>query len=255
MRWALVVGGIVLWLTSAAAEMSCDGLDDAIATTLAASNFLTASTGTLMMWYKPVGVPTSETGDCYGGGAMLISDATGGYFGLNRNSNFGGVGDRLCAWHWDGNSDEVPVTYTVNTWVHLAWVHSGGTLCFYKDGALAGACVASGDTLSLTQGLSVCGGGGLAHPAQGVLAGVSLEPTALSASVIAAIAKSRLHRLHTTRPNGLWELNTCAVGSSGHGVTFADRSGNNRPLVGNHGAGAGLLCGGDSHLSYPWGVE
>jgi len=93
------------------------------------------------LWVKPIG-----TGFCTANDAAACDSIFGDrprWWGLSH-----GVVDgqpRLWAWNYDGNYDKIGIPYTENEWVHIAWVHSGGTLSAYKNGVLIGS-VPSGTT-------------------------------------------------------------------------------------------------------------
>ena len=132
-----------------------DGNDDQVATGLAGSTFLTASAGTLALWYKPLGTSTTQS-QPYQLPAIVAEG--GGYYGLFKGI-VGGT-DAIWAYNYDGSVDQVFTTFVTGTWMHLAWVHGGGTLSLYKDGTLANS-VASGNTGSLTSLLTIGAGLGL----------------------------------------------------------------------------------------------
>jgi Concanavalin A-like lectin/glucanases superfamily len=244
---------LLLCAVVARADVSCDGVDDDLTTGLSASVFIFNTVGSLVVVYVPTGTPGSGGTACYQG-ENLISDGTGGNAGLFRNGNLSGV-DRLCTYNYDGADAVVPAAYTVNVRTHLAWVHSAGTLFFYKDGALVSS-VTAGNTQGLSSSLRLClgGGGGLSVPAQGRFIEAKTYTVALTAADIAAEGKSAVHNVIPVAATGRWNFDDCAFGANGNGVSFADRSGNIRPITGSWGANAtGLACLGSS-IPYPWGV-
>ncbi len=119
-----------------------DGINDHIDTNLALSNFITSTEGSFSVWAKPSVAGTNE-GQSYTGD-MIVS---GTYFAGISQASIGGE-DRLWAFNWDGGEDRVGATYNVGEWVHLTWVHGGGQLSLYKNGALVGS-VPSGNTQNL----------------------------------------------------------------------------------------------------------
>jgi Concanavalin A-like lectin/glucanases superfamily len=243
---------LLLWAPALRADVECDGVDDDLDTGLALSNFLSASTGTYMLWYKPLGTASSNGGaECFPGEFLMgdLGNGGGTFSGLFRNGNLSGT-DRLCAWNYDGSVDQIVSTYTTGTWTHLTWQHSGGNLLFYKDGALVSS-TASGDTSSLANQVRLCNG----LPAgvkvgEGIIAAPQIFPTALSAAEIAVIAGSRLHRVASSVASATWELSACADGASCNTLVFPDRSGNGRVLTASGGTGRG-----GEFVGYPWGVE
>lgn len=235
--------------------ITCDGVDDKLTTGVAIATFLTASTGTITVWYRPTGVPGSWETGCDGGSDLLVSDEINRFLGLHRHPNLEGTGDRLCGWNWTGAVDTVATPYSVDTWTHLAWVHGSGTLCLYKDGVQVG-CTASPDTTQLDKQVVVCGGGALGVALNGQLAAVRLYTAALSAAEIAVEAGSRLFDGGWSRPSGAWTLESCVASGVGDGVAFPDRSGNGTLLTADNGANdAGMGCFGTAHVTYGWGVE
>jgi len=128
-----------------------DGSDDVATNSSALSNFVSATTGTIACWYRPVGSPANHASatnalDC-------IVGETGGLLGLFRGT-IAGANDKIYAYNWDGNDDRVGFSYTVNEWVHCAWRHTGANLYVYKNGAEMGS-VASGTTTGLTGTIQV----------------------------------------------------------------------------------------------------
>ena len=240
------------------ADIVCDGVDDDLTSGVALSTFMSGTTGSMMLWYQPTGTPNwSNTTECFEGERTLGDFALvdGSYAGIYRHGNLNG-NDRLCAYHWDGTEDRVEAAYTTNAWTHLAWVHSGGSLTFYKDGLSQGV-VSSGTTALLTGNFRVCLG--IAdlqgnHPGQGVVAGVEIYNVEVSAAEIAAKATARLHRFGSTGRSGAWTLDSCATTGQGH--AFYDSSHGGHPLTGDDGPNnAGLTCLANGVLTYPWGVE
>ena len=233
-------------------------VDDDLTTGVNASSFLSTTTGSLALWYKPTGT-AGGGGDanCYQGERLYVDfdTTTGeGAIGLHRNPDLSGT-DRLCATNYTTSEQMVAVAYTNNAWTHLVWVHGGGNLSLYKDGVLVSS-VASGASSSLAHPLRLCIGAlGSATPGQGVVAAAQVYPSALAANVIESLGKSRTLRLSPIASSGDWPLDDCADGATGDGVSFRDRSGNGRTMTGDDGDNnSGLTCSGSAYLSYPWGV-
>lgn len=111
--------------------------------TPAISSLFSASTGTIAAWVKPAGTAPTLT-ISYNGG--FVGDA-GAYAGLCRGII--GGNDRFWSYNYDGAEERVGVAYTVGQWMHLVWVHTGGNLYIYSNGALVGS-VASGNTQVVT---------------------------------------------------------------------------------------------------------
>jgi hypothetical protein len=162
-----------------------DAVNDKVAlSTPTSSNFITASAGTLALWLRATSAGAAA-GNVYTG-SVAIADA-GAFFGIFQ-AVVGGL-DRIWAYNYDGSEDTAGATYTVGTWHHIVWRHSGGTLYLYKDGAEA-ATATSGNTTDLTNAMSI-GGGGFAGSESwgGDLAEVAAWNVALTVSEIAALAR------------------------------------------------------------------
>jgi len=246
---------VILLLLSplASADVVCDGVDDDLTTGVALSSFLSATTGTLEVWYKPTGTASAGFGspDCYPGEFLLGDMSSGGatHLSISRNGNLSST-DRLCVWNDDGGFDQIVSTYTVDTWTHLVWVHTGGNLLMYKDGALVSS-TASGNTTALTAEVRMCNGAPAGSAiGEGVFARAALYSVALSANQIEVLGKSRLQRVSPIAASAAWDFSRCADGASCNTVAFTDRSGNGRTLTASGTTGAAA-----SAIGYPWGVE
>lgn len=121
-----------------------DGSSTRISTTTTLSEVILADQGTMMAWIKPTGSPPTSS-EAYN--LQLIMGDDGQYAQITRGIS--GGQDRIWIYNWDGNEDRVGVTYNVNEWVHVTWVHRDGNLYAYKNGVLAGS-VSSGNTSSLS---------------------------------------------------------------------------------------------------------
>lgn len=131
-----------------------DGVNDRVDTNGIASNFVTASTGTIVVWMRPVGTPVARA-NVFELPAVW-HDALG-FLGIHRG-DLTGTGDGIYVYNFDNNADSVRLTYTVNVLTQVVWQHSGGTLFGYKDGVLVGS-TASGNTSDLTNTVSFSGVG------------------------------------------------------------------------------------------------
>ena len=76
-------------------------------------------------------------------GAGILCDADGTYIGMYLGNN--GATDSIFFYNYDTNDDYFGMDYTLNTWFHIALVHSGGQLKAYKNGVLF-RTIASGTT-------------------------------------------------------------------------------------------------------------
>src|SRR3989344_1508293 len=118
-------------------SMEFDGSDDYGYTPKAFSQFISASVGTMAAWVRPTGLAFNDTFSYCG--RLIVGDGLegGGYAGLLRT--IVGGADRIWAYNWDGTEDRVGITYNVNEWTHVVWVHSGGGLFAHKKRVLTGA--------------------------------------------------------------------------------------------------------------------
>jgi Concanavalin A-like lectin/glucanases superfamily len=230
-------------------DVVCDAVNDELTTGVAQSTFMSASTGTFMLWFKPTGAADGSGATCNFAQFVMGFSSSANYGALMRNANYGGT-DSLCAFNFSGGYNSIGTAYTVNAWTHLAWVHGGGNISLYKDGTLVSS-TASGNTDDVTQNLQVCHPAGEAvYKARGVVAAPQVFPTALSAGEITSLGKAKLHRVARSAPSGVWDFSRCGDGASCAGMGFTDRSGNNRTMSVVDGTGVG-----SDYLSYPWGVE
>lgn len=93
------------------------------------------NTMSFSLWVKPEG-----TGFCTANDVASCDSIFGDrprWWGLSHGTYQGQQG--LFAWVYDGNYDIVRIPYTPGEWVHIAWVHAGGTLSAYKNGSLVGS--------------------------------------------------------------------------------------------------------------------
>jgi hypothetical protein len=101
------------------------------------------------LWVKPVGA-----GSCAYNSVAHCDSILGDrprWWGLSHGT-LDGV-DRLWVWNYDGSYERIGIPYTDGEWVHITWVHSGGTLSAYKNGVLIDS-VASGTTMQPNTGAS-----------------------------------------------------------------------------------------------------
>jgi hypothetical protein len=247
-----IVGLLLLGALTVQADVVCDGIDDDLDTNSALSNFMSATTGSMHVVYKPTGTASGTASpDCYLGEFVLgdMSDAGDTTVGILRHGNLSGV-DRVCVWQYTGSFQQVVSAYTTGAWTDLWWVHTGGNLAMYKDGALVSS-TASGNTSALTRKVRMCNGAPAGSAmGEGVIGRAELYTTAVSTAEIEGLWRSRLHRMNVSVPSAVWEFSSCADGASCNGQAFADRSGNGRTLT-----AVGTTGQGSTYLSYPWGVE
>jgi len=153
-----------------------DNVTARIALPTSFSNFITATNGTMSMWIKPQGVSVSRS---YVYDLPAFIGDNGGYAAITRGS-ISGV-DRIWAYNWDGTDERVGITYNVDEWVYVTWVHSGGVLSIYKNGEFVGS-TSSGNTEFLGNTLYL--GNGYSGAATGIVDDVRTYNRALSADEI-----------------------------------------------------------------------
>lgn len=99
-----------------------------------------ASTKSVTLWVRPEGTGPAFAVAYNGRGIITDND---GYWGIYQTTVAGA--DRIWVYNYDGSADVVGIPYTSGEWMHVALVHSGGTLRAYKNGVLVGS-VSSGNT-------------------------------------------------------------------------------------------------------------
>ncbi len=127
-----------------------DGIDDQVRLnvrftfgTPPPTPLITDTTGTIEAWVKPTGSPASEPTDVWEL-PPVVADLGGG-LAIHRGS-LGGQ-DRIWVYNWDDDQDVIGISYSVDEWVHIVWVHENGNLHAYKNGQeVAGSPISSGNT-------------------------------------------------------------------------------------------------------------
>jgi hypothetical protein len=249
MRQVLWVSGLVLVLAVASvrADIDCDHVDDALTTGVAAGSFVTASAGTIMYWIK-VQSTAAEAFTCWPGENM--TGDTGGYLALGRQNNA-----NFCGYVYDGESRFTEAPSPVG-WSHLAVKFASGVLSLYVNGVLSSSISSIGTISDLSNPIRLCVGAGDPGWSGDRASEVKYYNVPVPDAEIETQGKSRLRTAGRTPPTAYWPLQDCADGTSGNGVTFADRSGQGRPATGNAGANTtGLTCRASEHLSHPWGIQ
>lgn len=136
---------------------------------------------TITVWVKPA--PGASPATQPSNGALLVGNDRPRAFGITR-ATFNGA-DRI--WVWNGDSDGadfVGIDFTPGQWVHIALVHSGGTLYAYKNGQLMGG-VPSGATYAPgSMGTLYAAGTGRGQYLAGELDEIRIWEGALDASSI-----------------------------------------------------------------------
>jgi hypothetical protein len=233
------------------AGVSCDAVDDYITTSLAASTFITAAAGTMSIWVKVSGTAPSVS-SAYLGDLIMAED---------QDRNFGifrvkiGADDRIWVYNWDTNEDRIGITYSVDTWTHIAWVHTGGTLYAYKNG-IEVANIPSGNTISMAYDFLFCGMDNETIVIEGNVDEAATWSVGLSATEIAQLASGRIRglplQIQPSNLTGYWPFDDCPDGTSADGLTAIDRSGNGRNATYNDGTNnTGTTCKAGEVLSYP----
>jgi large repetitive protein len=134
------------WLASGSCKiggcLTFAGTTDPSAVTLGANvvtALLTTTAGTMAAWVNPHGAAPDGTTvfalpKVMGDNAKYLSITRGTINGLN---------DSIWMYNWDTDEDRIGVPYTIDTWVHVVWVHGGGMLTAYKNGVLASPVVST----------------------------------------------------------------------------------------------------------------
>jgi hypothetical protein len=112
------------------------------------STIITSATGTVSVWFYPIGSQTTgcSTGDMSG----LVVDGTagGGFFWLGYD------GSNVCAGGFDGSTRSVSGAATTGKWNHAVWQHKNGVLSLWVNGTFAGAA-AFGNITDLTHAIHI----------------------------------------------------------------------------------------------------
>ena len=129
-----------------------DGTNDYVDTAKAMSTFISASNGTISVWFNPDRAGVDGDPGLAEDLPSVVSD-NGGFMAITRGILISDGADRIRFMHWNGGfggtRDVITTTYTPNEWVHLVWQYTNGTFSAFKNGAPIGS-VASGDTEDLT---------------------------------------------------------------------------------------------------------
>jgi hypothetical protein len=180
---------------------------------------------TVSVWVKPSG--QAITGPSPAHLDHIVGDRPR-WWGISRGI-FGG-NDRIWVWNYDGSYRLIGIEYTIDEWIHIALVHSGGVLRAYKNGVEVGS-VASGTTLQPNTGaqpMVYVGGmiiGSRNYTFQGQIDEVRLWNTGLSAEMISSWMSTAVTPAHPNWANlaGYYQM------SDGSGITLTDDSGRNHP--------------------------
>jgi hypothetical protein len=140
------------WVTSGAFSgprnsLVFDGVDGYVSLGSDASTIIGAgwaTTKSAELWVRPTGTSPSVGSAAAGDYLFGAHDGSSGRWGISQ-ADIGG-NDKLWVWNQDADAEDlIPIDYTPNEWVHVALVHSGGTLTAYRNGIAVGS-VSSGST-------------------------------------------------------------------------------------------------------------
>jgi hypothetical protein len=140
------------WVTSGAfsgprKSLGFDGVDEYVGLGSNANTIIGAGwavTKSAEVWVKPTGASPSVGSAAAGDYLFGAHDGSSGRWGISQ-ADIGG-NDKLWVWNQDADAEDlIPIDYTPNEWVHVALVHSGGTLTAYRNGIAVGS-VSSGST-------------------------------------------------------------------------------------------------------------
>ena len=176
--------------------LSFDGVNDYVqlASTLQMMGAGWQDTNTVALWVKPTGSAPVCGNNSVAWCDNILGDRPR-WWGISRGSVNGY--DRIWLWNTDGsvNSgvDAIGLPYVSGEWIFVGMTHSGGNLCAYLNGALAG-CIPSGTTQQPNTGAQpvLHLGGVINNPSrnwtfEGVIDEVSIWNRALSAQEIATL--------------------------------------------------------------------
>lgn len=150
----------------------------------AISDLITASAGTICLWYKPAGTPVASS-DIE---AMdVIFGDSDQYVALYRG-NWNSGGDQVHAANYESGDQVVSATLTVGQWDHWTWYHRAGELYLYKNGVSQGF-VSSNDTAQLTHTYYVMSNVFHSLYTEGEVAEIAVWNEGLSDNEILAIAR------------------------------------------------------------------
>lgn len=119
--------------TSPGMAYSFDGTDDVFHSYSHLMNLFQVDNATMAAWVN-IQQPAAPTVAAVYEGAGVMCDASGTYMGIYL-ANAGGS-DSLYFYNYDGADQFIGMDYTLNTWMHIAWVHTEGYLRVYKNGVL-----------------------------------------------------------------------------------------------------------------------
>lgn len=109
-----------------------------VVTNVALGSYMSATDGSISAWFYPTAPEIVQYG-CAAGSLAGIGDGdfpiggTGGYAELGFDQF------NLCAQGYDGVVRHIDTSYTLNTWVHAVWTHTGSVLTLYVNGKLIGS--------------------------------------------------------------------------------------------------------------------
>lgn len=177
-----------------------------------------ANEKTVSVWVNPE--PGSSPAIQPNAGYLIVGNDRPRTFGITR-ATFNGA-DRIWVWNGDSNgTDYIGIDFTPGEWVHIALVHTNGTLSAYKDGQLVGS-VASGTTYSPGSfGTTYAGGTGRGNQyLAGAIDEIRIWDVALSEATIQAWMAQEVTTGHPNWAN----LTAYYQMSNGSGTAVTDNS-------------------------------
>jgi len=131
--------------TTPGSAYNFDGVNDVYHTYSNILNLMKDDDATYTAWVNVHQNTAPATLDVFDGAGVLC-DADGTYWGIYLANNFGA--DSLYFYNYDGADQYIGMSFTPDTWFHIAWVHSGGFLKCYKNGVPYGSII-SGNTTNI----------------------------------------------------------------------------------------------------------
>jgi hypothetical protein len=104
---------------------------------------MTVSAGTLAAWVNPHSAAVDHPTNVFALEGIIVDNNNN--LGITRGT-IASANDGFWFFNWPGAYTSMSVPYTLNTWVHLVWVHGGGQLTAYKNGVVSGSPITSGNT-------------------------------------------------------------------------------------------------------------
>lgn len=247
-----IILSLFLFTQNVRANISCDGNVDAITSTAAWSSFVTQSAFTVMYYTKSTGNDRGGGNDCSDSTAIVVGNENYDVMFIGRGWT---NGEQLCFTYSGVTTPNIELNGAMSPgWHHNAVRLLSGTLTLFVDGvSVASAGSAENLTANLTDFVQFCQAGGGATEDRFMDA--KIYNVGVSDAEIKRLGTSKMRTYDRTTPTAYWTFEQCPSGGNGHGVVFADRSGNGRTITGNNVNGSGLACAGNEFISYPMGIQ